>query len=414
MEMSRHFMSQTKLWTRDFIILAGINFFVAIIFYLLMTSLSLYAVEKFQASESKAGILTGIFIIGSLVARLCTGRYIDLIGKKKLIIFGSLLFLVMMMMYIPIQSYIVLLSVRFIQGMAFGALTTGISTSIISMIAAERRGEGMGYFSLSTTLAAAIGPFMAIYLQQFNNYQLIFTLCTICTAFTLVLSLIVRIPMIELSEEQKRVIRQGYSLSSFLEKSAIPLAILMVLLGVSYAGIVTFIAAYAKELQLSSAASYFFMVYAGVLLISRPLAGKLLDKKGENIVMYPAIIIYLFSFIMLSNVQSGFFLLLSGGLIALGYGTLMSSAQVVVVKKVEKYRMGMATSTFFLGMDLGMGIGPTVTGQLIVWFDYRTMYAILAGLVGLSFIYYYFVHGRSADKPVPAMSNKYSSRKATS
>lgn len=69
----------------------------------------------------------------------------------------------------------------------------------------------------------------------------------------------------------------------------------MVLLGVSYAGIVTFIAAYAKELNLSSAASYFFIVYAGVLLISRPLAGKLLDKKGENIVIYPAIFVYLSS-----------------------------------------------------------------------------------------------------------------------
>ena len=95
--------------------------------------------------------------------------------------------------------------------------------------------------------------------------------------------------------------------------------------------------------------------------------------------------------------------MLSAGLIALGYGTLISSAQVIVVKKVDKYRMGMATSTFFLGMDLGMGIGSTITGQLIEWFDFRTMYTILARVVALFFIYYHIVHGRMADKSIPVV-----------
>lgn len=75
-------MNQTKtnLWTKGFIILSLINFFITLIFFLLNATITMYAIDNFNASTSQAGITAGIFIIGSLIGRLFTGR---LIHSKK-------------------------------------------------------------------------------------------------------------------------------------------------------------------------------------------------------------------------------------------------------------------------------------------------------------------------------------------
>jgi hypothetical protein len=48
-------LGKDNLWTKDFLIICMANFFVALTFYLLMTTLALYAVEQFNTSQSKAG-----------------------------------------------------------------------------------------------------------------------------------------------------------------------------------------------------------------------------------------------------------------------------------------------------------------------------------------------------------------------
>lgn len=75
-------MNQTnpKLWTKNFIILSSINFIMTLIFFLLNATITLYAINEFDASTGQAGIVAGIFIIGSLLGRLFTGR---LIPSKK-------------------------------------------------------------------------------------------------------------------------------------------------------------------------------------------------------------------------------------------------------------------------------------------------------------------------------------------
>ena len=83
-------MNKSKLWTKDFIIAFTANFFIALVFYLLMTTLTVYAVTQFNAAQSKAGLASSIFIIGASFSRLFAGKYIEVIGRKKLL-YGSLL-----------------------------------------------------------------------------------------------------------------------------------------------------------------------------------------------------------------------------------------------------------------------------------------------------------------------------------
>ena len=51
-------------------------------------------------------------------------------------------------------------------------------TIVASIIPSERRGEGIGYYALSVTLAAAIGPFLGMFINQHADFNMNFILCT--------------------------------------------------------------------------------------------------------------------------------------------------------------------------------------------------------------------------------------------
>ena len=82
---------------------------------------------------------------------------------------------------------------------------------------------------------------------------------------------------------------------------------------------------------------------------------------------------------------------------ALGFGTYLSCAQVVASKVAPRKKIGLAVSTFYIGLDTGVGIGPVVLGLLLPYTGYQNMYFYLAILVFFLLFVYYVIHGR---KPI--------------
>jgi MFS family permease len=382
-----------KLWTKDFIIMSISTFFGGLTFYLLITTLTVYAVEEFNASQSMAGLASSIFVVGALCSRLFAGKYIEIIGRKRMLYGGLFLFLIVMLLYFIVENMNVLLLIRFVHGAAFGVFTTAIATVIMDVIPNERRGEGISYFSLSITLAMAVGPFLGLYLSQQVSFTMIFVVCTLFSLISTIILLFVHIPEGDITKEQLDAMK-GFKLKGFFEIKAVPIAIIIAIMGFAYSGILSFMTSYAKEINLMEAASFFFLVYAVFILISRPFTGRLLDKKGDNVVMYPALILFVIGLVTLSQANQGFTLLLAGALIGLGYGTMNSCCQAIAIKESPRHRVGLATSTFYVFMDLGVGIGPFLLGFIIPFVGFRGLYVTLAVVVFASIFLYYVLHGK--------------------
>lgn len=388
-------MNESKLWTKDFTIITVATFFVYMTFYLLMTTLTVYAVKQFSTSQSQAGLASSMFVIGALFARILAGKYIEVIGRRKLLFAGLILFLIASISYFLANNLNVLLVVRFIHGAVFGLAGTAMATAIMDIIPNERRGEGTGYYSLSITLASAIGPFLGLFITQYADYNAIFAACTIFSVISIVVMLFAKIPEAKLTKEQMKAIK-GFKLQDFFEKKAVPISIIGFIMGIAYSGILSYINSYAIEINLTSAASFFFIVYSIICLISRPLSGKLLDSKGDNTIMYPSLISFVLGLILISRASSGLALLFSGVLIALGYGTVYTCVQAIAIKVSPSHRIALAISTFFILMDAGIGFGPLIIGSIIPILGFRGMYMALAIIVFLSIIVYHFIHGRKS------------------
>jgi len=152
---------------------------------------------------------------------------------------------------------------------------------------------------------------------------------------------------------------------------------------------------YAIEQDLIKAASVFFLVYTISVLVSRPFTGRLLDLKGANYVMYPAFVLLAAGLVVLGSATSSLSFLIAASLIGFGFGNIQSCTQAISVKITPRERMGMATSTFFIFLDAGLGFGPYILGFVLGIVSFSQMYLSLGFVAFVTIGLYYAVYGRN-------------------
>lgn len=391
----------TPLWSRNFILVSSINFQLVLTFYLLVVVIVGYAVAELGATTAQAGLVSGLFIVGTLIGRLFVGKFLERFGRKTTLIVGLTGFLIFSGFYFMKFDVGMLLLVRFMHGFMMGMASTVLGTIIAQILPPTRRGEGIGYYSMSSTLGTAIGPFLAIWMMLHIGYNAIFIVSSIIAVSCLVVALLIQVPNLPQQNNPLDLsvpVEKPSWISQFIEHKALPISFIMLLASICYSGVLSFINFYAKEIDLVETASFFFLMYAIAILISRPFTGPLMDRKGENIIIYPAFIIMAIALVLLSQVQSSFMLLLCAGLLGFGYGNIQSVCQTVAVKSASIERMGFATSTFFIFLDAGLGFGPYFIGQALNYIDYSQLYFYSAMCVLVCIVIYYLLHGRKASK----------------
>lgn len=361
--------------------------------YLLIVVITQYAIENYHISDSLAGLVMGLFIVGSLFGRFLTGRFINVMGPKKIVLIGLAAFTVTQCLYFIEGSLILLMIVRFLNGFALAIATTATGTLVALLSPVERRAEGISLFSLSLVIGAAIGPFVGLMLAQHYPTYVLFTLCVgiaLC-AFVLALTLNVRFQTQPLKSEDKQ-----FKLSHFVSIPALPIASVILICGLGYASVLTFIQIYAQQLQLLTLAGYYFIAYAIASILTRPLIGKIMDRYNENKIAYPALLLFSVGLAMLAVLSSntGWLLLTSGALLGIGYGAMTAVCNVAAIKVSNKAHIGIATSTFYIGLDFGLGFGPFLLGFITTSLGFQAMYGITAIIIFMCIALYWFVHGR--------------------
>ena len=389
-------IKKEKLFNTGFITITTINFIVFLIYYCFVVITAKFATSELGANPAQAGFAAGIYIIGTLIARLYIGKKLELIGRKQMLRFGAIIYLMTTVAYLISTNIIILDTVRFLNGFAYGTISTAANAIVTAYIPKSRNGEGINYYGLSTSLAAAIGPFIGILLLPIVGFKSVIILAIVLSVLVTVACYLFPVQNIELTDDHKKLLN-SWSLNTFIEYKVLFISIVAFLIGLSYSSVLGFLSIYADNLGLSTAGAFFFVVYALIITLTRPFAGQIFDAKGENALMYPSFIFLAIGLLTLSYTTTSFMLLLSGALIGLGYGTFMSNGQAVCLKLVEPSKVSIALSTYFIGLDLGLGFGPYALGTVHSFLSYSGIYVLCAVLtVAVAILYAIFYKGKDA------------------
>ena len=434
-------MAREKLWTKDFVLGAGVNFAIMANYYSLMVVVADYAMKQYGASAAVAGLAASIFIIGALVSRVVVGYIMDRVGRKRLLLIVSTLEVVFSAAYFLGLNIGVLFVLRFCHGFCYGAGSTTVGTVVTSIVPNSRKGEGIGYYMLSVTVGAAIGPFLGMFLTQVAGYELLFGAATFIAVGNLVSVILLKVPEqkpqvkkvrtanVEAKQSAKAAVGEAtnasaspaastaavatpataaatskgapaakpaapkhrFSLKDFLEFTIFPLSATCAVLYFCYSSLLTFLTPFSAEAGLETASSFFFVVYAIATFATRPFTGKLFDSKGDKYVMIPAFVAFIIGMAILSSVHTPVAMLVSAALLGFGVGTIQSSALALCVRMTPDSRIALANSTFYMFLDLGVGVGPLLLGMAEPVLGYRGLFISMAFVAALALIAYLFV-----------------------
>jgi MFS family permease len=388
-------MGQTKLWTKSFIVLMGVNFCSALSFYLIMVKITEYAVEQYEVAQSVAALTVSVYVIAALLTRLFFGGQIDRWGVKRSLAIGSAINAAAMALYLVPMGFWPLMAVRVAHGFGFALMSGSAAAGAALIIPRNRYGEGIGYFSMMQALATGVGPFVAILITSLlGGYVPMFAVAAVIALLALLSVALVDIPPADATHLETHHVQAKKGIGSLIQLSVVPLASTLFLVYLGYSGILSFVTSYADYRGLTGAVSLYFVVYAAVILVSRPPVGRRVDRKGENSTIYFCFISLVIGFIVLAFAVNGALLLASAAFAGFGIGATQSIVQAVIARETPAEEMGKANSTFFMSMDLGSGVGPILIGAAIPLVGYSASYLLLAALSACAALVYYVVHGR--------------------
>jgi MFS family permease len=350
-------------------------------FYILLPTLPVFLTANLGIDERQTGIVLAVYTLAALLIRPFAGYMIDRHGRRVFMIFSYLIFALILPFYPLAGIFSLMILIRFVHGLTWGIATTTGSTLIVDVLPPARRGEGIGIYGLAMTIPMALGPLAGIVLSGGGNYPFMFLMAALLAVAGFVLTMLIRYPQVPLTE------KGSFRWSNLIERSSLPVTFNLLIINMTYGGLVSFISLYALKTGVGMT-GIFFIVFAAGISLSRIFLRKIFDRQGPALLTVSGILLLIAGHTTLGLMVSKPGFMTAAILLGLGSGIVMPTFQAMVNNLVQPHRRGAANSTLFSGLDLGIGLGMLITGILAREIGLPHTYLIYAGLNVLALIYF--------------------------
>lgn len=369
--------SNNKLFNRTYLLLTLVNLITAFGFSMIASIVSSYAVTL-GAGLTLAGILAGVFSLSALIIRPFSGMALDILNKRNVCIFSTVMICVSFFGYAFTQNIPSMLFFRVLHGMSFGISSTASMALVSEYIPKERLGEGLGYFGLGQIISRICGPYIGIVIKDRFGYHNLFVAISIFTILAVLLLLLVKAEKTEYQGLKK--VSSAIRLENLIVKECIVYALVSGLFSLVNGITSSFLVLLGDERGITNIA-LFFSVNAIVVFILRFMIGKLIDRSSLTPIVIMSLFLTGVSMFMI-GISAGITIILAAAvLVAIGQGTGQLTLQSACIKKVDAAKIGIATSTYYIGADIGQGLGPIIGGKISELSDYKMMFYFTAILM---------------------------------
>ena len=362
------------------------NVFSAFSFNMVSTILSKYMVAL-GTTLTIAGTIVGIFSIMALVVRPVSGVVSDRFNKRNILLFSNLMIGAAVLGYTLSSNVGVILFFRVLHGIGFGMSGTASMALSSEIIPKDRTGEGLGYVGLGQILAVAVAPGLGILTTQHLGYTLTFVFSCVLAVISALMLLLFRHPNRQTAAERPKL--HKISWKDLVAKEALMLSVISGVMSLNNGIVNAYILLFSEELRIESLSAY-FLVTAAVMFVVRPIAGKIMDRKGLRVLVYPAFAIGVLSMFLHGFSTSLWMLLVAGALKAVASSAIQSSLLAESINRAGPGRSGVASSTYFIGADVGQGVGPVIGGAIAGAAGYAIMFYFCAAVTLLGGALFFF------------------------
>ena len=373
-----------SIYTKDVILVMAASFFFMFSVMFVTPLINGYAISL-GASAVFAGIITGIMSVVSMFLRPVAGNLTDRFSKYSLSFIGGVLILIGVAGYCLSPSGNWLLIFRLINGTGFVLATVCMTTWLAFLVPRSHVGEAMGFYGLMNALAMALAPALAINLYKVIGYKSALWLAVVAAIL-----MIISIQFVgdhakpKINSSKKRKIK-------IIQKDAIPIALLTTFFAIPYFITQADIVVYVERQHFSIAVGYFFVIYAIALLLIRIGLKKYFDLIRFGFWFWLSLIATILFLIVAAFMVNKWLMGFAAIMLSIGYGVIYSVNQSTALMLAPIEEQGLASSTFYLGLDIGMAAGPMIGGvtaqNLAPAYFYPVLLVIVPIILIVCFVY---------------------------
>lgn len=360
--------TKTSLWTKEFCMLLLVNLFSGMAGQMTIPLVTKYALSL-GATLELASTIASLMSFAGLILCPFAGAVADRVNRKWLFVIANIVYGISIFFHGFIREPSGLIVIRLLTGISFAFTSVTLIAYTSTFVPRERYGEGMGYIALATILAQAAGPGLGTTLLEASGFKTTFMLAGIFSLASVIVVLIIPYKELKRTTEKYR-----FSIKSLIAPELLIFTAMAGLFSIGNGLVSTFLVLIGDERNISGIA-WFFTIYSACMVFVRPFTGKLLDKKGVYIILYPAFILagvglavvgvsYVLPLMLVGSVMKAF-----------GQGAAVPSIQAHCVKELGRERAGVATSTVQIGQHIGNTLAPFLGGKAVTAFGYSATFA---------------------------------------
>jgi MFS family permease len=372
-------MSSDRLFTPHFFVMCGFTFTVFLSAFQLLPTAPFHILDL-GGSTFASGLFLGFLTYASAFSAPVTGALADRLGQRRVLIVSSLALAVFSIGYAFIPSYRVVLALVIVHGIFWSGLLSASASYMTNLLPETRRAEGIGYWGLSSVAAMAVAPTVGLWIYR----QGWMWLCIVGAVLNLVMAAIAWNLQSHPSEARPHVRRAG-----LLEWRVLIVSFSLFLYSFGYGGITSFTALYADANGVAPKSIY-LTAMAIVILITRPLAGRLGDRLGYKRVFIPCLVLITLGMLLLAVGGTRPLMIASAIVFGVGFGTAYPVYVGYVMQGVAPHRRGAAFGAILAAFDTGIGTGSTSMGWLIQRLGFSPAFAVAAALSAFALPYFLF------------------------
>lgn len=350
------------------------------------------------AGPEAIGFAVGISTVTGIFFKLPAGALSDIIGRKRTMLIGLVVFGVMPFTYLLVQDYRLLVIIRFIHGLAT-AVYGPVSMAVVADVAGARKGEMLSWFSSITIIGNLLGaPLGGFILHRtagaptpaLSDFQNAYLLSGIAGMLSLLLA--VKVLRGDGHREAGKGLSEAYRRFSsgirevMADRRIVVTSAMEGLQNLTVGALEAFLPIYAvtraglNEFQ----AGLLWGVQVVVTIIAKPVMGRTSDRFGRKPLIVAGMLLCAGAFGAIPHLRDFSALMIAAIFFGFGEAFVTSSSAALVADVCKEKHFGTAMGTFGTIFDIGHASGPILAGYLIARFDYLYAFWSLSALLVLA------------------------------
>ena len=332
------------------------------------------------------GLIISLFTLTAMISRPFSGKLADRIGRKPVIIAGSLVCFVCSMMYPFLTTVFGFLLLRLIHGFSTGFTPTGQAAYLSDIIPAERRGQAMGLLGTAGTVGMAGGPAIGGWISSTLSMDAMFY----CSSAFAILSSIIVLTIRETVTEKHAVSWKLLSVrrQDLFEPRVLAPCIVMMLCTYAYGNLFTVIPDFGAFLGIQNK-GLLFTYFTVASLMVRLIAGSASDTYGRINVLKVSTILMTVGMMWIAFADSKTLLIIGAFIYGLAQGASSPTLMAWATDLSDPEHKGRGVASIYIFMEFGIGMGALLSGWIYANDSSRffATFAISAMLSTLAFVY---------------------------